>query len=39
MAGVEAVVGRRLKGDGMRGSEPGADAVGRRRAWFKSEKG
>ncbi len=38
-AACKAVVGQRLKGNGMRWSEPGADAVGHLRALFKSEKG
>ncbi len=35
----KGVVGQRLKGNGMRWSEPGADAVCHLRALFKSEKG
>lgn len=38
-AACKAVVGQRLKGNGMRWSEPGADAVCHLRALFKSEKG
>jgi hypothetical protein len=35
----KGVVGQRLKGNGMRWSEPGADAVCHLRGLFKSEKG
>jgi hypothetical protein len=38
-AACKAVVGQRLKGNGMRWSEAGADAVCQLRALFKSEKG
>ena len=38
-AACQAVVGQRLKGNGMRWSEAGADAVCHLRALFKSEKG
>ncbi len=38
-AACKAVVGQRLKGNGMRWSEAGADAVCHLRALFKSEKG
>lgn len=38
-AACKAVVGQRLKGNGMRWSESGADAVCHLRALFKSEKG
>jgi hypothetical protein len=38
-AACKAVVGRRLKGNGMRWSEAGADAVCHLRALFKSAKG
>ena len=38
-AACKAVVGQRLKGNGMRWSEKGADAVCHLRALFKSEKG
>ena len=38
-AACKAVVGQRLKGNGMRWSEDGADAVCHLRALFKSEKG
>lgn len=38
-AACKAVVGQRLKGNGMRWSEEGADAVCHLRALFKSEKG
>ena len=38
-AACKAVVGQRLKGNGMRWGEAGADAVCHLRALFKSEKG
>jgi len=38
-AACKAVVGRRLKGNGMRWGEEGADALCHLRALFKSEKG
>jgi hypothetical protein len=38
-AACKAVVGQRLKGNGMRWSEDGADAVCHLRALFKSERG
>jgi hypothetical protein len=38
-AACKQVVGQRLKGSGMRWSEPGADAVCHLRALFRSEKG
>jgi hypothetical protein len=38
-AACKAVVGQRLKGNGMRWGEAGADAVCQLRALFKSEKG
>jgi hypothetical protein len=38
-AACKAVVGQRLKGNGLRWSEAGADAVCQLRALFKSEKG
>lgn len=38
-AACKLVVGQRLKGSGMRWSEPGADAVCHLRALFRSEKG
>jgi hypothetical protein len=38
-AACKAVVGQRLKGNGMRWSEAGADALCHLRALFKSEKG
>ena len=38
-AACKAVVGQRLKGNGMRWSEEGADALCHLRALFKSEKG
>jgi hypothetical protein len=38
-AACKAVVGQRLKGNGMRWSQEGADAVCHLRALFKSEKG
>ena len=38
-AACKQVVGQRMKGSGMRWSEPGADAVSHARALFRSEKG